>query len=350
MIVIIDSFRILSTLLSSINRIIILAIIIIPGSCSIAHSAINDKEKLPKWYLTPKNNNGKYLFGVAEGSNLEEATKLALIDFSSKLLVKISSESQMIAEENRYSINEETRRNIQQIVEKVELSNFRVSNSEQIKNRLFVEIEVERMPFIQQQQQSIDFLQQQINDLQVSIKKPENINNPIKKRFNLQKILELSKRIEILARFINGAGGEVDIVAKLSQISSFKKQFEEVNDNNEFFITYDKSQNYIPAIAKLITKALNAEKINVATKINKSSHQIIVKITSDYEKNLIYKNYLVKMKVNFSNYLQDKIIASNDFEVTGASVVDEKQALNSAIANLEERINKEGILKILGIY
>ena len=100
------------------------------------------------------------------------------------------------------------------------------------------------------------------------------------------------------------------------------------------------------------TKHFNKELIK---KISTDSPAIIKKLVIQdlIEKSELserYKNYLIKMKVNFSNYLHDKIIASNDFEVTGASVVDEKQALNSAIANLEERINKEGILKTLGIY
>ncbi|MFM8186717.1 MAG: LPP20 family lipoprotein, partial [Alphaproteobacteria bacterium] len=111
---------------------------------SIASNSFAKDQDLPSFFTKPRKNNIDVLYGVGEGATLEEATKNALSDTAGKLVVTISSESQVIKEENQNSYNEELRQKVKQSIEKISFTGYEVSKSEQVGNRFYVEVSVER--------------------------------------------------------------------------------------------------------------------------------------------------------------------------------------------------------------
>ena len=95
------------------------------------------------------------IYGVAEGFTLEEATKTALADAAGRLMVSISSESELIKEENQNSYNEEMRQKVRQSIEKISFAGYEVSKSEQVDKKFYVEVSVERDPFIKEQKERV---------------------------------------------------------------------------------------------------------------------------------------------------------------------------------------------------
>ena len=315
-----------------------------------AKSNKNNNQDLPEWYVTPKSNNAKKLYGVAEGVNLEDATQAALVDLSARLLTTISSETNSIAEENKYSVNEEIRKNVKQNIEKIEFTDYKITESKQVEGKFYIQLEVNRSKFVKQQNEKITFLEQQIADYESSMNSEENKNNPIKRASNLKKILDNYSQVEILTKIIIGAGEDVDMSSKLTNIAKYRKQLENINDLSEFFIEQDISSQNLSNIKKIITKSLNKNGFKIATNRNKNNqNQILIKIEADYDSNFIYENHMVKVKIQFNNYLGNNISASNNIELSGASTISEKQAVESAIASLNDKIANDTILKIIGI-
>ena len=68
---------------------------------TFAESSFSKSNDLPSWFIKPRANNIDMIYGVAEGFTLEEATKTALADAAGRLMVSISSESELIKEENQ---------------------------------------------------------------------------------------------------------------------------------------------------------------------------------------------------------------------------------------------------------
>ncbi len=295
----------------------------------------------PSWYITPKQNNIDNLYGVAEGFTLEEATKYALADAASRLMVSISSESSLIREENNVSTNEELRQQVAQKIEKINFVNFKTSKSEKFKNVFFVEVQIERLPFIDAQKENLKFLEKQISDLK---KNPKE--NLVQKRNSLLKILDLEKQSELSSRILIGLGVDINLNEKLSKIADYQKQLNLISDKIEFYFEINSPKE----IAKIIRKSLNREKIKIASTQNKSNqNQVEIRITSESKANNIYESYITKLKVDFENLSGEKIIASNSIEAVGSSSISEKESYFAALSALEEKIEKEGILKILGI-
>jgi hypothetical protein len=296
----------------------------------------------PSWYISPKQNNASNLYGVAEGYTLEEATRYALADAAARLMVSISSESSLLREENQNSVNEEMRQQVRQSVEKINFTNFQVTKSDKFGQRFFVEVMVERAPFINDQKERVEFLEKKIADLE----KDSAGKNPIQKRNSLIKILDLSKELELKSRILAGAGEVVNLKEKLHRIANFQNQFDKTSDKIEFYFEINSPKE----IAQTIRNSLNKEKIKIAPSRNNSNpNQIVIKIKSSSRTNEIYGSYMTKLEVDFENLADGKVVASNSIEVVGSSAIGEKESHLAASKSLEEKIEKDGILKIIGI-
>ncbi len=257
-------------------------------------------------------------------------------------MVNISSESSLLREENQNSVNEEMRQQVRQSVEKISFTNFQVTRSTKIAELFFVEIEIERQPFLNEQKERVEFIEKKITDLDNDSAK----KNPIQRRNSLIKIMDLSKELELKSRILKGAGENINLKDKLNRIANFQNQFDKTSDKIEFYFEINSPKE----IAQIIRSALNKEKIKIAPELDKSDlNQIVIKIKSSSRENKIYEAFMTKLEIDFENISAGKVIASNAIEVTGSSSISEKESYSAALKSLEEKIEKEGILKVMGI-
>lgn len=293
---------------------------------------------IPSWYVTPQQNDARNLYGAGQGVNLEEATKSALANAASRIMVSISSKSELLVEENRFDYNEETRQKIDQHIEKIDFSDFIVSKSKKFEETFYVQVQIRRHPFISSQEDKLKFLEKKAYNLDKNLKK----KNLIQKRIDLTKIIEIYEEIELNARILKGVGQHVNLAAKLDKLAQFKNKLNSLNHEIEFYFA-----NPPPKIAKIVKHALNHEGIPVRQQ--KHDNSITLRINKSSSSNKIYEAHITKIRVDFENSMHGKIIAGNSIEITGSSAISEEESYRSALTSLEEKISKEGILEIIGI-
>jgi len=309
---------------------------------TFAESSFSKSNDLPSWFIKPRANNIDMIYGVAEGFTLEEATKTALADAAGRLMVSISSESEMIKEENQNSYNEEMRQKVRQSIEKISFTGYQVSKSEQVDKKFYVEVSIERDPFINEQKERVEFVQKKINDLD----KNSMQSNPIQRRTSLMKILDLCKELELKARILSGAQEEIDMKSILSLIAKYQNEFEKSSSSIEFFFDSSSPKDLV----QVIRSALNKEKLKIAKTLDKTDpNQIVIGAKYEPSHNFIYGAHITKLNIDFESSAQGKIVASNNVEATGNSTISESESTKAAIKSLEEQIQKDGVLKTLGI-
>ena len=308
-----------------------------------ANHSNNNLNTTPSWYVSPKQNDAQNIYGIAEGDTLEEATKYSLADAAARLMVSISSESNLIREENQAGTNEEMRQQVKQNIEKINFTNFKISKSEKLGQKFFIEVQINRDSFINEQKENLSFLEKQIDDLAKNIEKSQT--NLVQKRNSLIKIIDLSKQVDLKARILFGAGENINLKEKLTRFANFQNQLNNSSDKIEFYFDIKSSKE----ITQIIRNALNKEKIKIASAPNKSSNQIVIKVVSKSRTSEIYGAYITKLEVDFANLSGTSVIASNSVEVSGSSTISEKESYLASIKSLEERISQNGILNIIGL-
>lgn len=320
---------------SLINKFALTAFLFIT-SCFSGQNKAGD----PFWYISPKQNNSEDFYGVAVGANLEEATKAALADAAARLIVSISSDSNLIREEDNKGANEEMRQQIKQNIEKIEFTNFKISRSTKVGSQLFVEVEIKRDPFIRDQKEKIEFNETKVANFARNLVGA----NPIQQRVSLTKILDTQKQIELSSRIIAGAGESINLKEKLKRSADFQNQFNQLSDKIEFYFEINSAKE----ISRVIRSALNKERIKVSNSRG-GNNQIIISIKSSSQSSEIYGTKMTKLLIDFENFFGGKIVASNQVEISGSSTINEKESYAAAIKSFEEKINSEGILKVIGI-
>jgi hypothetical protein len=309
------------------------------ASCA---SNSNKNDGTPSWYVTPTQNNSENLYGVSIGQTLEEATKYALADAASRLMVSLSAETTLTREEDNSSAREEMRQKVRQNIEKISFTGFKVTHSQKSGVQIFVEVEIKRDPFLREQRERIEFLEKKISDLD----KNSIGKNTIQRRNSLLKILDLGKELELKSRILAGAGSNVDLKEKLTRLADFSNQLEKLSDKIEFYFEINSPKE----IAKIIRSALNKEKLKISPSRNESNaNQVVIRVKSSSRSNKIYEAFLTKLEIDFENLADGKVVASNSVEVTGSSSISEKEAEAAALSTLAEKIASDGILKIIGI-
>lgn len=296
---------------------------------------------LPSWYVSPNANNSENFYGVSQGYTLEEATKASLADAASRLMVSISSQSSFLQEESKTDINEESRLQIKQNIEKIDFTNFKVSQSKKVGPKIFVEVKIKRSPFIHDQKEKVRFLERKISDQAKRLTK----SNPIQSRASLLKIIELSKKVELSSRILKGAGEDINLQKKLANLAKFEDKLNSLNHKIEFFLKSNSSAE----VSRIIRSSLNKDKIAVSRNKKTNSDQILLSIKSSSRSNQIYGAYITKIQINFENILKRKVIASNIVEVTGSSAISKKESYKSALNSLKKKISQDGILETIGI-
>ncbi len=305
-------------------------------SCSSSKESSSDIS----WYLSPTQNNAESIYGVGQGRSLEEATKSALSDASARLSTTISSTSTSLLEENKYDVNEEFRQQINQNIEKIEFPNFEVTKSANKDGSTYVEVMIDRKQFVDLQKEKIEFLDNQISNIQKSVAN----QNIIQKRSSYNKIINLGGQSEILTRIVYPASTG-DLKKKLKVVSDAKYELSKLNSQFEFYFKSKGNSD----IYRIIQKHLNKSGVVTASVKSNLDNQIVMDIASSSTTGEVYGSYVTKLKINFKNYSKNKVVASNDVETSGSSTISRNEAYQAAIASLDEKINKEGIFKVLGV-
>lgn len=316
-------------------------LLLLLNSCSFSSRA----SKEPTWYLNPPKNDYTYLYGVGEGYNLETATQSALKNLSSKILVTISSETNLMREETNFYANEQIIQNIQENVEKITFNNYEVDKTSKKRDILYVIVKVNRAQFIKDKKLELSKINEEIRNID-----SVSINQSILERRNaLEKINKISEDGDLLVKVIGAVDPSFNKNAHFQKYSGYKNEYNKISDKILVYII--KSTTTEKGVVTAYKNGLNKKGIKTVTIKNENNpNQVILDINSKTMKQEVYKNYMTKINISTSlKSNQGKSIKGRSIEVSGISVISEEQSLNTAIYNLEQKIAKEGIFSVLGL-
>lgn len=320
-----------------------LLILLFLSSCIAINSGQMQKlDSLPEFYLSAKQNNLSFLYGVGAGYNLNSATKSALSNASSKLMTNISANNKLLAKSYNENVSEQYRSQINEKLEKITFNNYQISNSANFKDKIYVEVEIDRNNFIKQNAIKLNNLNKRFKNLSNNLEQ-KNIIDQYRNLSKIQNKLNEAKILNIILDSIKYK--EINYQENYKHYNSYQNDFDNLLEKMLFKI--DPKSNR--SLAKIIKKAFSDQKIKTTNKNIKSKNLVTIKIEMEEISNKIYGSFIVKLRVNFALINQDKILASNFIEASGSSVISKMEAKNSAIIAIHQKIKEESIENVLGI-
>ena len=294
------------------------------SSCSQTNKNIEVKKTntYPSWYLKPYKDDQIYFYGVGIAQNIEQASKNALIDISSRLSIDIKSNSFLKTKSNkdfREYIQKEVKRTIISKTEELNFKNFEVFKTKKISyDKIAVLLRVSKKKFIKSLKTQITQELKQISIKYENLQEKDYLTKYLKLKVLISKLLELENKTLIL--------------------SNLDKSF----DENSFYKKLNKISAEILGLKEKIVFKVDKNKPLVKQYLNKQGFK-----TSNFQ-----ANYLVTVEDSFKNsytrgfflssyslFLEvihkNKTLFSKNYTSKGISSVDYSDSRSNAIENLK---------------
>ena len=305
------------------------------SSCQLQNN-YNNSQSIPSWYINAKNNSQQFLYGVGSGHDLIEAKNSAIYDASSRLSSTISGQTQIIRQENNHDAFEESYQNISAKTNLIKFNNYKLLNSSQIGEKYYIEIAIDRKEFNKTTIKNIKKIYTEIKELD----KISKFSNILTRLRNLNEISNKITEINFLSDIIQ---------YKMDQryFNNLTKEGLTIRNKIELFIDNPSSM-----ASQIITKHLNKKNFKIIKQRPKffKKNQLEIKITSSKSQKNIYDNYITNIVFNIKIKDNSKILTSNAIKISAASLESYKLAEQSAFNKLEQKIIKDGIMNLIGIY
>lgn len=271
----------------------------------------------PSWYLNPIFEDSKYLYGIGEGENINNAIQSAISSISSRLSLTISSTSNIYnksyTDYKEYIIKE----SIQEIFSKTEnikFNNYEILNSKKIAfNNFIINLQIKKIDLLNSLTNELTLLNKNLN-----IKEIELLNHdPLTKYLSYKEIFKQQYS------YIN----KVEIVKNLNKnfdeksfYKSLDERYSKIYKNKNLSTFYIKNSTNNELISNKLKEELNKDflildntnvkyKVEISSNINKKTSHGFFIVDNNITLKIYYENRLLKTK----NYIT-KGVSSNTFD------------------------------------
>ncbi|MEN5386703.1 hypothetical protein CRU86_04100 [Aliarcobacter skirrowii] len=286
----------------------------------------------PNWYLNPTPNGMIYLYGVGEGRNLNEATKSALENLSSRLLVTVKSNT-TISEKSYRDFREyassTTTSEINSQTAELGLKNYKVDYSVYYGGKNLVQVSIKRDDLIQTLKNDIEALYSELDF--VKKQSDDTLNLYLKEQELLDKFYASSNKAQVL----DSLGYDSKFISKTN---SLRNEVNSLKNRTTFYISSDfessKYKNiFKDSLIKRGFKVLNSGglyELNLSSEVSRKSPQGFY----------IVENILSATLLDSSKHE----VKTNVIELKGASSRNYEDAGLNSIKELKELQEEENIL------
>jgi len=296
----------------------------------------------PSWYLNPPQNNGSFLYGVGEGSDINSAKASALSAVSASLSITVSSELKKSESSSSFNGNENTYKsvvnNVKAQVKEMEFSEYKVIKNQVLGNQFLVLVEVSRHRLFSEQKTKLDTFSNELKEEQKNIAKQDPIEQALLFSKSLQKTAKL-KSLALLSKSIDTNFNTSVYTKQANAIEASK-----LDALNKLKVSISASNE-----AKVFTDALKEGLNKAGIKVVNSGANTKIKLKNSFQTDEIYGYKIAKANFSIATQSSGKTIATNNLSLSGKSRYDYKKAKLNAANLLRAKIKKDGIFSVLGI-
>ena len=331
------------------NLLGLIIIALLASACSNTKPAalLATSKALPGWYLNPPQNSAGYLYGIAEGKNLNEAREKALESMVSQLGLSISSSYRSalnVKQQYREYFTKEVSYILKTEVAKIRISNYEVLQSRRLAyNRFIVLVRSDKKLF---SQGLIKELNIRIGKIQADRSIFFTSDVLRRHRFYDQATKQLNEMFSTLL-ILNTLDSSFNDTLYLETISKINTEFQALKEEMTFsFISDADSEGFKEELQAALTK----QEMHVVDqhKENKNHITIVLHCTTDYARSHGFDIARSMLLIEVKDH-RSKVIGANRIKLTGQATQGKAVALNNATKKLQKLIQEEELEQLLGI-
>ncbi len=292
----------------------------------------------PSWVLATPADSREWFWGVGEGPDLDTAKRTALKDIAAKLRVTISGQLTSQVSVSNGGVDRQASSRILEEVQKTEFSHYIVDKTAQSAHGFFVLVKVDRQAFIRDVSQKLASHESRLQQAATGLEQKTAMERFVALHGMRP---DLDKALSYAQLLIAAETGERSS-ARLRNLESMQQRARLAPAELVFLIQARPDDADLVAA---ITTHLNESGIRTA----QTGGGNILSIASSSRTDALYGSKLLKLKTTLN--VQDdqgRILASRDYETSGASTYDFRGARQNAIVKLVAAMREAGPVQSLG--
>lgn len=292
----------------------------------------------PGWVLATPLDSREWLWGVGEGPDLDTAKRAALKDIAAKLRVSISGQLSSQVSVNNNNVDRQASSRILEEVQKTEFSHYIVDKTAQSAHGFFVLVKVDRQAFIQDVSQKLSNLESRLRQASEGLSQ----KTAMERFVALHGMKPDLEKATGYAQLLIAAETDGRNTARLRDLESLQQQARQAPADLVFLI---QARPDDADLAAAITTLLNESGIRTS----QTGSGNILSIAGSSRTDVLYGSKLLKLRTTLN--VQDdhgRILASRDYETSGASTYDFRGARQNAILKLMAAMREAGPVRSLG--
>ena len=306
----------------------------------------NQKEvktpSFPDWVLTPAKDTSETIYGIGSGFSYNEAKEAALRDISGKLITEISSQSRSEVSLYNSSVSRSANTSINTRTIDTQLSDYKVVNSEQIGNEIFIQLSMSRSGFIKSTSSRLKELDDKIK---------HSLNNASKKTklqqfIATQDLLPAIEKARSLVLLLQAAGSKLNADKHLNYYNDAINSSDDLLYGVRFNVSSNRS---LHGFAKHLVTLLHNE--NISASMSKAGNaDVYIHVSGDVKKSFLFSQHMAQLRAHIKiSDNKNRVISVREYESSGSSVTDPDAASISAIKKMSSQFKDKGILNALGL-
>lgn len=329
------------------NLLLALLTISFIGCSKTTPKIVHVEKQLPKWYLNPPLKSEKYLYGVGDGINREEAIKSALDDLVSKLGISISSNyksSTKTKKGYRESFAQTSSSDISSEVSKIRISNYEVIESQKQKYNHFVTlVRSDKKLFKKDLLKSLNQIYSKIEDEQKTINDSHVLSRYSFYKYSQTKLAQTLSTLLVL----NSLDENFDDRPYLKTIQIIDADSSLLLKNISISFSSSKESN---AFINVIKSALSETKIAISNKKQTNKNNLEISLSHKTYESISHGIYIIKVSVLLDvRDFKNNILHTEQIDVVGYSPQSKEISMNDAVKNFEIEVDKREIMRIIGV-
>ncbi|CAG8999083.1 MAG: hypothetical protein CENE_01047 [Candidatus Celerinatantimonas neptuna] len=289
---------------------------------------------LPKWWTHTPADSAQWLYGIGEGSSLDEAKQQALASIAGQLETRLSAKLSVRTQETNAAFDQYADRNIRTTVADVNFSHFQIieKDIDEHKQRVRVLVKLNKPALANAWQQQYDKLATQVTSAE---KKQPN-----------QSVFDWWRK----------ARGQLKSAARADSIAMQRSILQDTPQPSQLLAHLRKVIKAIPLTVKIEgdNDAINRRIIDLLDKkdLRASSCRqcaLILRYRTKTDYEVIYNQQVATMQF-FGQLVDDRgVLSESHWRMQGASISQRQVAFKAASALAADKITQQGLWKSFGL-
>lgn len=311
---------------------------------SIANSSPNT---LPTWAKNPPQNTPDFIYGVGEGSTVEQAQKASLATisgfFQSAVSQKYSDYEQM--QDGRY---QRDTRIFTQVNTETSLSNVEYIKTHDAKNGIFVLAQLDVNEFSRNNEARWAAIDTEITSWFTRISSMTYLDIVLNNE-HIENRIDEAQRLQLVW---NALSPQPTFIENVKRYVAYKNLKNEQLQKGFVYLKFSDKDYSSKKVEKLLKQKLSSLGINTRPfNSNDKSNNIptIEVFTSNTESQDDRQAYLSRLSVALTSRINRSELGNNTFNSQGRSYRDHDQALDKAIQRIKLNLRKKDLAELLGL-